>query len=332
MTRALVAGLVALVLAVAAVVVQTATSATTAIGSGVVVIETRLAYQGGEAAGTGMVLTSSGEILTNNHVIRGATTITVIVPGTSRRYKARVLGYDVPRDVALLQVNASNLKTVELGNSSGVKVGQAVKAIGNAGGTGSLTSSTGTVTALGRSITVSDGRGGTARLTGLIETSADLESGDSGGPLFDASGNVVGMNTAATITRGPREISDGDGYAIPINRAASIVDRIESGEGSATVHVGATAFIGVTVRSSGYDDSQTGAVVLEVVQGGPADRAGIAPGSVITAFAGRPIRSAAALTTAVMNRKPGEKAAVTYVDPDGTTHRTTITLGDGPPQ
>ncbi|MGZ4401892.1 MAG: S1C family serine protease, partial [Gaiellaceae bacterium] len=139
------------------------------IGTGVVVIDTNLAYQGGQAAGTGIVLTRSGEVLTNNHVIRGATTFKIVVPGTGHNYRATVVGYDVSADVAVRKARgASNLKTVSLGNSATVRRGQSVKAIGNAGGTGHLTRVSGRVTAIARAITVSDDQGGSEHLTGLI--------------------------------------------------------------------------------------------------------------------------------------------------------------------
>ena len=110
------------------------------IGRGVVVIDTNLAYQGASAAGTGIVLTSSGTVLTNNHVIDGATTIKVVLPGTGRSYTAKVVGYDRTADVAVLQLqHASNLKTLSLGDSSSLTVGSLVTAYGNAGGTGSFT-------------------------------------------------------------------------------------------------------------------------------------------------------------------------------------------------
>ena len=159
------------------------------IGDGVVVIKTTLAYQDASAAGTGMVLTSSGEILTNNHVIRGATKITVVVPGTSHAYTASVVGYDVADDVAVLRVvGASNLETVTTAESSKVAVGDRITAVGNAGGTGTLSTATGSVTALQRSIVVSDDTGGAARLTGLIGVNANVVSGDSGGPLLNSAG------------------------------------------------------------------------------------------------------------------------------------------------
>jgi S1-C subfamily serine protease len=159
---------------------------TTAIGTGVVVVDTKLGYQGGAAAGTGIVLTSTGEVLTNNHVIQGATSVEVVVPGTSHHYSGKVVGYDVSADVAVVQLSgASNLKTASLGNSSKVTIGQAAEALGNAGGTGTLTSASGTVTGLAKAITVSDDQGGSERLTGLIETNAALQPGDSGGPAAE---------------------------------------------------------------------------------------------------------------------------------------------------
>ena len=167
----------AALIALAAIGTGTAFAATRTtsrpIGTGVVVIETNLAYQNAAAAGTGIVLTSSGRILTNNHVIAGATTIRVVLPKTTHTYTARVVGYDTTADVAVLQLqNASHLKTVKTGSASNLKLGARVTAVGNAGGTGRLTSSRGNVTGLNRSITVQGDNGTTEQLTGLIETNA----------------------------------------------------------------------------------------------------------------------------------------------------------------
>src|SRR5438270_7086965 len=190
------------------------------IGNGVVVVDTKLAYQGGAAAGTGIVLTSSGEVLTNNHVIQGATSVDVVVPGTSHHYSARVVGYDQAADVAVLQLRgASNLKTAALGDSSKLTTGQAIHAVGNAGGTGTLTPAGGTITGLGKAITVGDTQGASKRLTGLIETDAALQPGDSGGPLLTANGKVIGMDTAASTGFGFQAASVSDSYAVPINTA-----------------------------------------------------------------------------------------------------------------
>ena len=172
---------------------------TTAIASEVdpalVDIDTTVA-QGGAAAGTGMVLTSSGLVLTNNHVIENATTINVQVVGAERTYSATVLGYSVTDDVALLQLqNASGLKTISTGNSSNLSVGQPVVAIGNAGGTGGTPSAVGgTVTALDQTITAGDAGTLSETLNGLIETDANIQPGDSGGALVNTAGKVIGMN------------------------------------------------------------------------------------------------------------------------------------------
>jgi S1-C subfamily serine protease len=326
--RRLLVAVVAVVVAAVAAGVALAQTRATPIGTGVVVIETALAYQGGHAAGTGMVLTSSGEVLTNNHVIRGATTIRVVVPRTGRSYAAKVVGYDVADDVAVLKVSASNLRTVEIG-SAGVKLGQAVKAVGNAGGTGSLVSASGVVTGIARAITVSDEQGSRARLTGLIETNAALRPGDSGGPLFDAAGKVVGMDTAASSGYGFQDVASNDGYAIPIRKAVTIAGHIVNGEASARIHVGGTAFLGVALEPDAYGYS--GAVVARVVPGGPAAGAGLVEGDVIVSFAGRAVTSPATVSTAIATKKPGQRIQIVYAD-QGGSHSTTVTLASGPPQ
>ena len=140
------------------------------VNPGLVDINTTLSYQGEQAAGTGMVLTSNGEVLTNNHVIDGATSISVTDVGNGKTYTASVVGYDRSHDIAVIQLNnASGLQTVTLGDSSNVSVGQAVVAIGNAGGTGGTPSAVGgSITALNQSITASDSGDGTSEtLSGL---------------------------------------------------------------------------------------------------------------------------------------------------------------------
>jgi S1-C subfamily serine protease len=331
-TRFVLAALIAVVATVIGAGLALAKTAATPVGTGVVVIDTNLAYEGGQAAGTGMVLTSSGEVLTNNHVIRGATTIKIVVPRTGRSYTAKVVGYDVSDDVAVLQASgASNLKTVSRGSSAAVKVGQVVRAVGNAGGTGTLSSASGTVTGLARAITVSDDQGGSESLGGLIATNADLQPGDSGGPLLNSAGKVIGMDTAASVSGyGFRQLAASYGYAIPINKAIAIAKRIESGKASATVHIGGTAFLGVEVVANGPDGS--GAMIAAVVPAGPAAAAGLTAGDVITSFGGHAIASPAGLTSLVMTQKPGTRVSVTYLNQTGTSQKTNVTLGSGPPQ
>jgi S1-C subfamily serine protease len=282
-----------------------------------------------------MVLTPSGEVLTNNHVIRGATSIKITLPGTGRSYSARVVGYDVVHDVAVLQaVGASRLKTVSTA-SARAAVGQSVTAVGNAGGTGRLTSATGSVTGVGKSISVSDGRGGSSRLTGLIETNANVVPGDSGGPLLNSAGNVIGMDTAGSVEYGIGASSTSQAYAIPIARVLSIARQVESGQSSARVHVGGTPFLGIEVASataSPWAPDVGGAVVTGVVPGGPADAAGLTPGDVITGIGGRSVSSPDSLTSALLARKPGQKVAISYTDQLGASQTATVTLTSGPAQ
>jgi S1-C subfamily serine protease len=292
---------------------------------GVVIIETTLAYQGGAAGGTGIVLTHSGQVLTNNHVILGAGKITVVVPAAKRRYTAHVVGYDVADDVALLKLDrAKNLATVKLGNSARLRVGQRASAVGNARGAGKLVITTGRITGLRQSVVVDDGNGGTTHLRGLIRTSARLVPGDSGGPLLDAAGRVVGIDSVGTVGN---TFQSSGGYAIPINKAFSLVRLIRAGTATARVHVGATAFIGVSLA-----ESQNGLVVGSVVQGSAAEAAGIVEGDVITGFDGRPVATLAALRAALLAHHPGDSVTLDYIDPQGNQTTATLVLGEGPPQ
>jgi S1-C subfamily serine protease len=308
-----------------------ASAAAKAQSDGVVVINTNLSYANASAAGTGMVITSSGEVLTNNHVIRGATSLTVIVPSTGRRYSATVMGYSISSDVALLKLkSASGLETVSLGSSAGVQRGDAVTAVGNAGGTGRIVTASGKVTALGRGITVSDDSGGSARLTGLVQTNADLEPGDSGGPLLDSAGRVIGINTAASSNYSFRSATT-EGYAIPIAKALAIAKQIEAGRGSATVHVGGTAFLGILVQSARTSDS-AGAVVAQAVAGGAAAKAGIVAGDVITRIGGRAVSSTTTIINALQSRHPGNTVSITWIDGSGERISARVKLASGPPQ
>jgi S1-C subfamily serine protease len=308
-------------------VIALARDTTPPIGTGIVVINTDLAYQDAAAAGTGMVLTSSGEVLTNNHVISGATTIKVVVPNTTHSYKARVVGYDRTADVAILRLqSASNLKTVST-SSAKLAVGTKVTARGNAGGDGKITSASGTVTGLGKSITASDDSGVSEQLTGLIETDAGVQPGDSGGPLVNSQGQVVGMDTAASTRFGFQNVSATQAFAIPIAKALRVAHAISSGNASSTVHIGPTAFLGVEVESA-----TSGVQIAGVVSGGPAASAGLAVGDVITAIDGHAVSSLSAIPMLVLTKKPGAKITVAYVDRGGTSHTATVTLGSGPAQ
>jgi S1-C subfamily serine protease len=228
---------------------------------GVVDITSTLNYQQETAEGTGMVLNSSGLVLTNNHVIDGATAIKVTPVTTGKSYTAKVIGYDATDDVALLQIqNASNLKTVTIGNSSTAKLGTSVLAVGNAGGQGGTpTVAPGIINATGRTITAGDeGSDTTETLHGMLQTSAQIQSGDSGGPLANASGEVIGMDTAASSSSSSSSSSSVLGYAIPINTALTIAHQIAAGKASSTVHIGLPAFIGVGVSEPSQGCASTG--------------------------------------------------------------------------
>ena len=301
---------------------------------GIVDIYTNLGYQGSAAAGTGIILTSTGEVLTNNHVIRGATTVKATVVDTGRTYKAKVLGYALGQDVAVIQLqNASGLPVAPVGSSTGIHVGDTVTAFGNAGGRGGTPSSAaGTIRALGKSITATDDSGTTERLTGLIVTDADLQPGDSGGPLVDTGGHVIGMDTAAGSTF-TFESSSSRGYAIPIDKARSIAAQIVAGRAITGIHIGATAFMGVSVRDTGdFSGGGNGVIVADIVPGSPIARAGISPGDVLTGFDGKTVDSSNRLTSLVATKSPGDTVKIRWLDALGGAHTASITLASGPPQ
>lgn len=315
------------------------------VDSAVVDINVVFTYQGEEGAGTGIVLTSNGLVLTNNHVIDDATKISVTDVGNGKTYSATVVGYDNTHDVALIQLQgASGLTTAQIAGSA-ASMGESVVAIGNAGGAGGTpTSAGGSVTALNQSITASDELDSSyEQLAGLIEVNANIESGDSGGPLVNSAGQVVGMDTAASQGSFDFSASGNQGFAIPISQALSIVKQIESGKGNSVVHVGATAFLGVMVQATatpglggaGSSSSTDGAPICDestcIVSGGPAQKAGLQPGDIITSVGGTKVTSSAQLTHALVPDHPGQTVKVTYLDPTGTQKTANVVLASGPP-
>jgi S1-C subfamily serine protease len=307
--------------------------AAAALSTGVVDVTTTLGYQNGSAAGTGIVLTSTGEILTNNHVIRGATDLRVIDPSTGRSYAATVVGYSVTRDIAILQLNgASHLHIVTVGNSSTVKVGQKITAVGNAQGRGGKpAAAAGKVTGVKRSIVASDENGLSEQLTGLIQIDAALQPGDSGGPLLNKAGRVIGMDTAASATFAFQ--ASHEGYAIPINQALTLAKQIVAGQASLVVHIGSTPFIGVSVSTA--DSSQgmaAGALVVSVVPGSPAEQAGLVEGDTITALDGQAIVTYDQLSKLLLQHAAGDTVTVQWIDGTGATQTADVTTAVGPPQ
>lgn len=319
------------------------------IDPALVFVNDTFGYQGVQGAGTGIVLSSDGLVLTNNHVIDGETQLSVTDVGNGKTYHASVVGYDDSRDVALLKLQGASGLKVATPASSAPTVGEPVVVVGNAGGAGGTpTASGGSVTALNRSISAGDALDGSSeQLSRLIQVNADIQSGDSGGALVNTAGQVLGMNTAAT-PQFSFQASNGQGFAIPIREALDIVRQIRSGHGTSTVHVGATAFIGLLISPQGPQTGSggfgggggfnqggggtvNGAYVSGVVSGGPAQRAGIGSGDVITAFGGHPVTNASALTALLIPYHPGQQAPIQWTDSAGQTHQGTVTLASGPP-
>ncbi len=311
-------------------------------------VTSTLSYDDATAMGTGIVVTSNGEVLTNNHVINGATSIKVTDIGNGRTYTATVVGYDESQDIAVLQLSgASGLTTANFGNSSTVRVGEAVVGIGNAGGVGGTPSEVaGSVTALDQSITASDESSGTSeQLTGLIESNADIQAGDSGGPLVNSYGQIIGVDTAASTgfefgngfggnnyfggngSSGSGQESETQGYSIPIDTALSIAQEIEADQASSTVHIGATAFLGLEISSEEY----SGGVAIEAtVPGTPAAEAGITAGDVVTSIAGQSVSTGSDISQILIGYHPGNKISISWTNEFGQSQSATVTLATGP--
>ena len=244
------------------------------VDPGLVDITSTLKYNSETAEGTGMIISSSGLVLTNNHVIDEATAVQakLVDPGhnSSLSYPAQVVGYDATDDVALLQLQgASGLPTVTFGNSSQVRLGTQVLALGNAEGQGGAKAAAGIINALNRSIQASDeGSNSTEDLNHMLQTNAPIKQGDSGGALANNAGQVIGMITAANTSTSSQIGSSGGtlGFAIPINSALTIARQIASGQQSATVYIGLPGFLGVEVATSSSPDPQQQAA--DEAQGG----------------------------------------------------------------
>ena len=306
--------------------VLTAAAIAALVDPSVVDVNSILGFQGGTAAGTGIVLTSTGAILTNNHVIDGATRISVQIAGAGRTYAAAIVGTDVAEDVAVIQLQgAAGLKVAPFGDSGRVVVGDRVVSLGNAlGRAGPPSVSQGLVVGLGRDITATDPTAGTAEnLSGLIQTSAALQPGDSGGPLVNSAGQVIGMDTAAS-SRVRFNAGSGVGFAIPINHALEVATQLRGGGGTvqSPSPVAQRGYLGVEVQQQ----ATHGAYVAGVVAGGPADAAGIQAGDTIVAIGGTAIASSSTLTSVLSGHRPAESVRVAWTDGLGRRHVASIRL------
>ncbi|MDO9398198.1 MAG: trypsin-like peptidase domain-containing protein [Herbiconiux sp.] len=305
-----------------------AVAASAAQTAGVVTIVSDLTYQGARSAGTGVILTSDGLVLTNNHVIEGSTQVEVTDELTGESFAATVVGTDATHDIAVLQLqDAAGLTPATLGDSDTLAAGDAVTAVGNAEGTGDLVAASGTVTALEQTITTQSEAGtGGETLDGLIRIDADIVSGDSGGPLLNAAGEVVGIDTAASS--GSADIV---GFAIPLSDALDIVSRIANGVDTDTVEIGYPGFLGIAVAADGTRAVASGATVAGVIPGTPAETAGLSEGDLITAVNGTPIASGSALSALLATLEPGEQVTLTVTPAaTGAPVSVAVVLTQGP--
>src|SRR5208337_447052 len=325
------------------------------VEQGLVINNTKLQYSSEQAAGTGMVINPDGLVLKNNHVIENATKITATVVATGKNYVAKVVGYDVTGDIALIQLqNPSGLHAVPIGDSSQVKTGANVVALGNAEGQSQIVPASGQV-----------GTVKSETLHGMIETNANIVAGDSGGPLVNSAGRVIGMDTAGNTVSGPQQQSV-SGFAIPINTALSVGRQIAAGDASSTVVIGYPPFIGIYVgqgtdsnpqdqaaqqqqqnngfggfgngfgNSSGNGGSpscytsdanlsvpstiapvNSGTLVIGTICGSPAATAGLTAGSVVTGVNGQTVGSPQSLGDIMAKLHPGDNVSVTWVIPSG---------------
>jgi S1-C subfamily serine protease len=332
----------------------------------IVDVTSTLRYDDETASGTGFIIDGkAGLVLTNNHVIRDATSVTARLTSTGKTYPAKIIGADVGADIAVLQLQgAAGLPAAPVGNSAALKPGAPVLAIGNqAGQGGPPTIAPGIISSLNRTIQANDGTSGfTEILHGMLQTSAQIEPGDSGGPLADAAGVVIGVDTAAGTS------GQVAGYAIPIDGAITVARQIAAGRPESGISFGVGGFLGVVMPSTTSPSpraqaqaehglaparggqspqscldtesgagvpttvapARSGALVDGVLCGTGAATAGITAGDVITQVAGRPVSSPDALTAIVSACLPGTLVPVTWVSTNGTTKTSLVSLDSAP--
>ena len=269
--------------------------------------------QRSQAQGSGFVYDTAGHIITNDHVVSGASSISVMFADGSK-YSAKVVGADPSTDIAVLKVDApsSKLHPLTLGDSSKVQVGDGVVAIGAPFGLDETVTS-GIVSALNRDISSTNNY----TIPNVIQTDAAINHGNSGGPLLDMSGQVIGITSQIESDSGG---NDGVGFAVPSNTISSVVSKLIKGEKVAH------PYLGISVQTPA---NRAGAQIASVKSGSPAAKAGLKAGDVVTAFAGETITSPDDLTAAVGANKPGDKVSVSYIR-NGSTKTTEVTIGTRP--
>jgi S1-C subfamily serine protease len=338
------------------------------IAPSIVDIESALSYDAETAEGTGFVIDArNGLVLTNNHVIAGSTMITATLPDTGHSYPAKVVGDDADDDVALLQLQgASRLTAAPLDDSPAATLGAPIVGIGNQGGQGGApVIAPGYISSLGRTIRAIDqASGATELLRNMLEVTAQIQPGDSGGPLANAAGQVIGMDTAATQ---PTAGVTAAGFAIPIAAAVADARAIAAGRTAPGVTIGVPGFLGVVVALSrpadpqppdyaasdtspassqpapgcltmtaqaalprGMEWNREGAVVEGVLCGTPASRAGLSGGDLVIALGGRRVSSGRALTALLNATRPGRRIAVRWLTRAGLVRSAVVLLGAAP--
>jgi serine protease Do len=291
--------------------------------------------QSGQGVGTGFIVRSDGVIVTNCHVVEGASKITVFTSdATPKKYDARLIGGDCEHDLAILKVNDTGLPTVALGESNNLQLGQRVVALGYALALeGGPTVTTGIVSSLGRTIKAQDpncstdtcGASRSRTYTGIIQTDAAINPGNSGGPLVNLQGQVVGINSAGANT------AENIGFSIPIDAAKDTISKAESDP------LAPSAYLGVVPTAVTPDLAfqfnvpvDHGVYVVNVTAGGPADDAGLRQGDVIESVDGHNVANEDDLGNVLAGLQPGQKVQVDYVRSGGGTQSVTVTLGSRP--
>ena len=283
-----------------------------------------------QSAGTGMIVSSDGYVLTNKHVIEGASKVQVVTSSGDTYDDVDIVGEDPLNDVAYLKINgAKDLPTITLGDSKSIAVGQPVLAIGNALGVYQNSVTQGIISGTGRSVTASDSNGGNSEtLTDMLQTDAAINPGNSGGPLVNAAGDVIGINTAVSTS------ANGLGFAIPISATKGMLKRImEDGKAeraylgltyiTVTAEVAKEAKLSVTHGAYIYNNSSRSGEAI--VKNGPADKAGIKTGDVITKVGNIEVGRAGSISTLIGEYKVGDTVQLTYVR-DGKENTTKVTL------
>ncbi|HWC31638.1 MAG TPA: trypsin-like peptidase domain-containing protein [Actinomycetota bacterium] len=277
--------------------------------------------------GTGFIVDESGVVVTNFHVIEQATVNIRVTTAEGESFDATVIGSDADADIAVLTVEADDaLPTVELGDSENARLGQRVVALGFALGLeGGPSVTSGILSAKDRSIEARDPAVGVRQYEDLLQTDAAINPGNSGGPLVDMSGRVIGINTAGVGAASAENI----GFAIAIDRASPLIERAIENPAAPLAYLGVqTRDVDPVVQAQLGLASDSGALILEVVEGEPAERAGLTAGDIIVSFAGDPVDGSESLQEEILSHSPGDAVEVGVVRPDGDTETVEVTLGE----